>query len=152
MLDFNFFKFFNFCLFRAAPASYGTSQARGWIRAAGAGLDLSLTPQPQQLGIQATSATYTAAHGHAGSLTHWVKPGIKPVSSWIQSGSLPLSHSRKSYVEFLNCLILLPFSIIVMTLLWLLLFTFSTSIEFVVLSYFYFLKPISYVFNVTSRN
>ena len=28
------------------------------------------TPQPQQLRIQATSATYTTAHGNAGSLTH----------------------------------------------------------------------------------
>ena len=28
------------------------------------------TPQPQQGGIQATSVTYTKAHGNAGSLTH----------------------------------------------------------------------------------
>ena len=28
------------------------------------------TPQPQQLGIRATSATYTTAHGNARSLTH----------------------------------------------------------------------------------
>ena len=29
------------------------------------------------------SAAYTTAHGKAGSLTHWVRPGIKPMSSWI---------------------------------------------------------------------
>ena len=46
------------------------------------------TPQPQQhqLGIRAVSVTYTTAHGNAGSLTHWVKPGIKPESSWILVG------------------------------------------------------------------
>ena len=31
----------------------------------------------------ATSATCTTAQGNARSLTHWVKPGIQPVSSWI---------------------------------------------------------------------
>ena len=43
----------------------------------------SCWPTPQQLEIQAASATYTTAHGNAGSLTHWVRPGIKPKSSWI---------------------------------------------------------------------
>ena len=33
--------------------------------------------------IRAASATYTTAHGNAGSLTHWAKPGIKPTTSWI---------------------------------------------------------------------
>ena len=45
------------------PTAYGGSQARGRIRAA--------------------SATYTTAHSNAGSLTHCVRPGIEPVSSWI---------------------------------------------------------------------
>ena len=40
------------------------------------------TPQPQQRrGIPATSATYTTAHGNAGSLTHCGRPGIEPVTS-----------------------------------------------------------------------
>ena len=39
------------------------------------------TPQPHR--TQATSATYTTAHSNAGSLTHWARPGIEPVSSWI---------------------------------------------------------------------
>ena len=29
------------------------------------------------------SATYTIAHGHAGSPTHWARPGIEPMSSLI---------------------------------------------------------------------
>ena len=39
-------------------------------------------PQPQQHGIQATSSTYTTAHGNARYLT-WARPGIKPPSSLI---------------------------------------------------------------------
>ena len=41
------------------------------------------TPQTQQRGIQATSAMYTTAHSNHGSLTHWSKPWIEPMSSWI---------------------------------------------------------------------
>ena len=33
-------------------------------------------PQPHQ--IRATSATYTTAHGNAGSFTHWAGPGVEP--------------------------------------------------------------------------
>ena len=44
------------------------------------------TPQPQQLGIRAASATYTSAHSHAGFLTHWARPRIEPTSSWILVG------------------------------------------------------------------
>ena len=59
-----FFFFFSslFLLFRAAPTAYGGSQARGQIRA--------------------TAETYTTAHSKAGSLTHWVRPGIEPATSW----------------------------------------------------------------------
>ena len=49
-----FFFFFFFCLFRAAPAAYGGSQARGPIGAPAAGLhhshagsELCLQPTPQ---------------------------------------------------------------------------------------------------------
>ena len=65
-------------LFRAIPAAYGSSQARGPIRAIAASLH-----QSQQCQIWATSATYTTVWGHARSLTHWVRPGMEPVSSWI---------------------------------------------------------------------
>ena len=53
--------FLNFLFFRAKPVAYGSSQAKDQIRAAAAGLH----------------------HRHAGSLTHWAGPGIKPLSSWI---------------------------------------------------------------------
>ena len=44
-------------------------------------------PQPQQLGIWATSATYTTAQGNTGFLIHRARPGIEPalvgfVNSW----------------------------------------------------------------------
>ena len=44
------------------------------------------TPEPQQLGIQAESATYTTTHSNVWSLTHWVRPGIEPESSWMLLG------------------------------------------------------------------
>ena len=40
-------------------------------------------PQPQQLGIQAVSVTYTTAHSNARSLTHWGGPGNESSSSWM---------------------------------------------------------------------
>ena len=40
-------------------------------------------PQPQQHWIWVVSTTYTTAHSNAGSLTHWVRLGIEPTSSWI---------------------------------------------------------------------
>ena len=33
--------------------------------------------------IRAESATYTTAHRNSRFLTHWSRPGIEPVSSWI---------------------------------------------------------------------
>ena len=62
-------EFFFFCLFRAIPAAYGSSQARDQIRAVVIGQ------------IWAASATYTAAPGNARSLIHWMKPGIESASS-----------------------------------------------------------------------
>ena len=43
-------------------------------------------PEPQQQSIQAASANYTTAHSNAGSLTHWGKSGIEPMSSWMLVG------------------------------------------------------------------
>ena len=74
--------FFFFFLFRAMPTAYGGSQARGRISCP--------TLQPQQHQIRAMSVTYTTAHGSTSSLTHWVRPGIEPVSSWM-------------LVRFINC-------------------------------------------------
>ena len=62
---------------------------RGIWRFPGQGSNQSFShwpsPQPQQCQIQATSSTYTTAHGNAGSLTHWARPGIEPASSWLLS-------------------------------------------------------------------
>ena len=63
-----------FLSFRATPAVYRNSQARGLIRVTAAGLG--------QRQIQASSATYTTAHGNARSLTHWARSGIEPATSW----------------------------------------------------------------------
>ena len=41
------------------------------------------TPQPEQREIRAMSTHHTTAQGNAGSLTHWMRPGIKPASSWM---------------------------------------------------------------------
>ena len=64
-------------LFRATPVSYGSSQARGWIQAAAARCSHSDT------GSEPCLWRCTTAHGNAGSLTHWARPGIEPTSSWI---------------------------------------------------------------------
>ena len=55
------FFFFFLLFFRAALAAYGGSQAKGPIGAVGAGLHQSHS---------CVAATYTTAHGNAGSLTH----------------------------------------------------------------------------------
>jgi len=43
-------------------------------------------PEPEQRRIWATSATYTTAHGNAGSLTHWARAGTQPTTSWFLVG------------------------------------------------------------------
>ena len=43
-------------------------------------------PEPQQRQIWASASTYTTAHSNTGSLTHWVKPGIEPTTSWFLVG------------------------------------------------------------------
>ena len=54
---------FLFFLFRAAPTPYGSSQARGRSGA--------------------TAADLHHSHSNTRSPTHWVRPQIKPTSSWI---------------------------------------------------------------------
>ena len=66
------------CLFRATPVACGISQPKGQIGAVAA-----RQPLLQQRRIPAPSMTYAAPDGNPGSLTHWAKPGIKPMSSWI---------------------------------------------------------------------
>ena len=61
------FFFFFFCLFRATPAAYGDSQARGQIGAVAAGLHHSHSNAGSDPPLHPTPHT---AHGKAGSLTH----------------------------------------------------------------------------------
>ena len=58
-------------LFRAAPVAYSGSQARGQIGASAASLHHS------------NAGSCIAACANTGSLTHWARPGIEPISSWI---------------------------------------------------------------------
>ena len=79
-----FFFFFFFCLFVfLGPHWWHMEFPRlgGWISCSRWPM-----PEPEQLGILAESVTYTTAHGNARSLTHWVRPGIEPVSSWMLVG------------------------------------------------------------------
>ena len=77
-----FFFFLYFAISRATPAAYGGSQARGLIGAVATGPCHS----HGNMGIQAVSTTYTTAHGNTRSLTHWVRPGIEPTTSWFLVG------------------------------------------------------------------
>ena len=43
------------------------------------------------------SLTYTTAHGNALSLTHQVRPGIEPASSWILVGFVSTAQHRNSW-------------------------------------------------------
>ena len=76
--NFEFLSFFP-VFSRAAPTAYGGSQARGRTRAVATGLCQSHST----VGSGPCLWPYTTAHGNAGSLTHWARPGIKPKSSWI---------------------------------------------------------------------
>ena len=51
-------------------------------------------PEPQQHQIWATSLTYTTVQGNAGSLTHWVRPDIKPATSWFLVGLVSAAPRR----------------------------------------------------------
>ena len=61
-----FFFFWSFCHFLGCSVAYGGSQGKGGIGAVGT----SLHHSHSNSGIRAVSATYTTAHGNAGSLTH----------------------------------------------------------------------------------
>ena len=79
--------FFFFLLFRAIWKFPGTEVESK--------LQLLAMPQPrpQWRQIWATSVTYMAACGNAGSLTHWARLGMEPKTSWTLCRVLnPLSH------------------------------------------------------------
>jgi len=55
-------------------------------------------------GIQAASATYTAAHGNSGSPMHLAGLGIEPATSWILVGFVSTAPQRElPLVGFLFC-------------------------------------------------
>ena len=86
--------FLNF--FMTTPVAYGSFWARGWIEATAASLYHS---QPLQHWIWATSATNAKPCSNTNSLRHWVRPGIKPVSS--QSRVLNLINQELPELGFL---------------------------------------------------
>ena len=77
-----------FCFCFAFLGPHLWHRARGWISySVPANATAMATPDPSR-----GCKLHTTAHGNTGSLTHWARPGIKPVSSWI-IGSLQLSHN-----------------------------------------------------------
>ena len=87
-----------FLLFRASPVARGSSQSRGQIRAAAACLHHShrQADLSDVCDLQHSSC-------YARSLTCWVRPGIKPTSSWILVGFVtPWATTGTFGVSFLN--------------------------------------------------
>ena len=93
------FWFISFVFSTATPVAYTSSQPRGWIGAvcqpllnhSNHGSKLHLWPMPQ------------LACGNTGSLTHWVRPSIKPAFSWIICWVFNLmSYNRNSEVTGLK--------------------------------------------------
>ena len=82
--SFFFFKIFIYfkIYFRVTPAAYGSSQARGGIRAAAAGLNHNYSNTRSEPHLRPTPQ-HTAMPD---PLTYLVKPGIEPKSSWIIAG------------------------------------------------------------------
>ena len=81
-----------FFFLRATPMACGSSP--------GQGLNWSCkcwpTLQQQQHQLRVASATCTTACSNARSVTHWVRSGIKPLSSEILVGLIMLSHNGNS--------------------------------------------------------
>ena len=68
-----------FLFFRAAYLAYGSPQAWGRIRAAAA----SLHNSHSNVGAKLHLATYTTAHGNAGSLTHLSEARVGTHTLWV---------------------------------------------------------------------
>ena len=64
-LQFSFFLFFFFFFWFLGPHSWHTEVPRLGVHS----------------GVRLPA--YTTAHGKAGSLTQWVRPGVKPATSWL---------------------------------------------------------------------
>ena len=87
-------QFSKFFFLRATPEAYGGSQD-------GVRWSYSCRPtlEPQQRQIRVESATYTTAHGNAGSLTHWARPGIKPSASWFLVGFVSAAPRQELLIQ-----------------------------------------------------
>ena len=89
----SFFILFIYLFFMDAPATYGSS----WAMELNWNYRCRPMPQPLQSLIWVITVTYTTAWGNAGSLTHWLRPGIEPMSSWTLCRVLnTLSHNWNS--------------------------------------------------------
>ena len=93
-----FFVFILLFFFIAAPAACGISQANSWIRSC----SCQPTSQSQQHQIWSASAAYTTAHGNARFLTHWGRPGMEPLSSWIIVGFVTTEPQCNSIINGFN--------------------------------------------------
>ena len=98
---FLFFFFLVFCLFRAALVAQKVPRL-------GIKSELELpayTTATAMEGIRAAFATYTTAHSSTRSLTHWTRPGVKSMFSWILVGFMttePRVGTPKIFI-ILNC-------------------------------------------------
>ena len=88
---FCFLFYLSFCLFRATPAAYGGSQARGRIGTTAASLLYSHSNPRSELHLQSTP-----------QLTQWARPGIKPTSSWILVGIFSAAPQWELLFNFLT--------------------------------------------------
>ena len=66
--------------------------------------ELKPMSQQQQHPIQAVSVTYITAHSNDGSLTHWARPWIESMSSWILVRFIITEPQWDSWIYFLKLL------------------------------------------------
>ena len=87
-----FIYLFLLLLFRAAPVAYGSSQPRGWIRAAAATLlhsNNNMGSEPHLWPTLQFTATLDPT---------WARPGIQPTSSWILVGFITIEPQQNSHL------------------------------------------------------
>ena len=83
-------------LFYGAPTTCEGSQAKESNQSC----SCQPTPEPQQCCNWAASVTYTTAHGNAGSLTHWARPGIELTTLWFLVGFVSSTPRRELLLFF----------------------------------------------------
>ena len=96
-----FFLLFFFFFLTATPTAYGGSQAQGWVGTVAAAYVIAIA-----IHDASHICDYTRAHSNIGSLTHWARPGIEPISSWTLCQVLnPLRQDGNSiFFSWLSCL------------------------------------------------